>query len=72
MVCLIVKRPFFEDSPYSECKIYLLTHVHGGPEVEDAPGDDDVVVAANQASHHRGAVPDPTKGRVNLGKAKVK
>ena len=50
----------------------LPTHIHGGPEVEDAPGDDDVVVAAHQASHHRGAVPDPTKGRVNLGKAKVK
>ena len=46
--------------------------LHGGDEIEEAPGDDDVVVAANQAGHHRGAVPDPTKGWVNLGKVKVK
>ena len=44
----------------------IPTYIHGGPEVEDAPGDDDIVVAANEAGDHRWTVTDPTKGRVNL------
>ena len=28
------------------------THIHGGPEVEDAPSDDDVVVAADESGDH--------------------
>ena len=45
----------------------LSTHIHGGPEVEDAPGDDDVVVAAHQSSHHSGAIAHTTETRVDLG-----
>ena len=42
------------------------THREGGPEVPDAPCDDDVVVAAHQSGHHRRAVADATQGWVNL------
>ena len=30
----------------------IPTHIHGGPEVEDAPSDDDVVVAADESGDH--------------------
>ena len=32
--------------------ILFPTHIHGGPEVEDAPSDDDIVVAADEAGDH--------------------
>ena len=47
---------------------FLPTHIHGGPEVEDAPGDDDIVVAADQACHHCGTITNPSKGGVHLSK----
>ena len=31
---------------------FVSTHIHGGPEVEDAPSDDDVVVAADESGDH--------------------
>ena len=38
----------------------------GGAEVEEAPRDDDVVVAAHQAGHHRAAVAHTLQARVDL------
>ena len=38
----------------------------GGAEVEEAPGDDDVVVAAHQPRHHRAAVAHTLQARVDL------
>ena len=38
----------------------------GGAEVEEAPGDDDVVVAAHQPRHHRAAVAHALQARVDL------
>ena len=38
----------------------------GGAEVEEAPRDDDVVVAAHQPGHHRAAVAHTLQARVDL------
>ena len=38
----------------------------GGAEVEEAPCDDDVVVAAHQPGHHRAAVAHTLQARVDL------
>ena len=44
-----------------------LLYLYGGAEVVEAPGDDDVVVAAHQGSHHGGAVAHTTEAGVDLG-----
>ena len=36
------------------------------PEVEDAPGDDDVIVAADDGGHHARTVPDAGQARMDL------
>ena len=43
-----------------------LADLDGGAEVEEAPRDDDVVVAAHQAGHHRAAVAHTLQTRVDL------
>ena len=43
-----------------------VEHLEGGPEVVEAPGDDDVVVAAHQPRHHRAAVAHALQARVDL------
>ena len=43
-----------------------LADLDGGAEVEEAPRDDDVVVAAHQAGHHRAAVAHTLQARVDL------
>ena len=41
-------------------------YLEGGPEVVEAPGDDDVVVAAHQGGHHGRAVPHSAEAGVDL------
>ena len=47
-----------------------LLYLYGGAEVVEAPGDDDVVVAAHQSSHHSGAIAHTTQSRVDLGQSR--
>ena len=42
-----------------------------GEEVEEAPGDDHVVVAAHYGRHHAGPVPHPSQARMHLEGEKV-
>ena len=45
--------------------------LHGGDEIEEAPGDDDVVVTTNYSRHHTAAIAHTTQARVNLTEAKM-
>ena len=40
--------------------------LHGGDQVEEAPGDDDVVVTANYSRHHTATVAHTSQAGVNL------
>ena len=42
-----------------------------GEEVEEAPGDDHVVVAANYGRHHAAAVTHSSQARVNLAEQEI-
>ena len=41
--------------------------LQGGDQVEQAPGDDDVVVAAHDGGHHTAAIPNTGQAGVHLG-----
>ena len=48
-----------------------LLYLDRGPEVVEAPGDDDVVIAADQGSDHGGAIAHSAEARVDLGMSLV-
>ena len=55
-----------ENSRQIVLSVPALLYLDGRAEVVEAPGDDDVVVAADQGSHHGRPIADPTEAGVDL------